>query len=188
MPNWRRAFLPGGMFFFTVVTYDRRPIFESATARKILGNAFRKTRRTRPFDMEAIVLLPDHLHTIWSLPKGDTDFSSRWSWIKREFTTQWLAVGGVEKETTFAQSNDRRRGIWQRKFWEHAISDEEEMSALLDYIHFNPVKHGHVQRPIDWKWSSFQKWVRLGQYEENWGCIDRFDETIHPRLKEIVGE
>ncbi|MEW4561327.1 transposase [Bremerella sp. JC770] len=188
MPNWRRAFLPGGMFFFTVVTYQRHPLFQSSLARQLLGDAIRKTRQIQPFTIEAIVLLPDHLHTIWALPRGDADFSGRWSWIKREFTTQWLAAGGAEKDTTSAQSSDRRRGVWQRKYWEHSISDEDEMIALLDYIHFNPVKHGHARCPADWEWSSFHKWVRRGQYEPDWGCREPFDESKHAPLKEIVGE
>lgn len=188
MPNWRRAFVPGGMFFFTVVTYQRRPVFASELARRLLGEAFRETRRRQPFQVEAVVLLPDHLHTIWTLPRDDADFSSRWSWIKRTFTGKWLAAGGGEVSPTAARAKDRRRGVWQRKYWEHLVRDVDELSALIDYIHFNPVKHGYAQCPKDWPSSSFSRWVKLGQYESDWGCFHLRHKLKMPELGDITGE
>jgi putative transposase len=117
----------------------------------------------------AIVLLPEHLHCIWALPSGDSDYSSRWRWIKAEFTRAWLALGGREVCCAPAAQRERRRGIWQRRFWEHTIRDEADLERHADDIHYNPVKHKHVQNPRDWPWSSFHRWVKLGQYPSNWG-------------------
>jgi REP-associated tyrosine transposase len=99
---------------------------------------------------------------------GDCAYSERWRWIKREFTRDWLACGGTEQSRRV--SGQRRRGVWQRRFWEHTIRDETDLENHFDYIHYNPVKHGLVQRPCDWPWSSFHRWVRAGHYQPNWGA------------------
>ncbi len=168
MPNWRRAHVPGGSFFFTVVTDSRAPIFRSEVARTILGGCIRLCRETWPFEINAIVLLPDHLHTIWSLPPGDDGYSKRWAWIKKEFTKQWIAIDGEENQVSIGKRRDGRRGVWQTKFWEHTLESEVDFEQHFDYVHFNPVKHGLVSRPQDWAWSSFHRWVRLGVYPPNW--------------------
>ena len=178
MPNWRRAYIPGGTFFFTVVTDHRRPIFSWNDARTILGNVMRECQSTHPFEVRAIVLLPDHLHAIWCMPPGDSNYSGRWQWIKTQFTQRWLASGGTECQTTKGRKNDGRRGVWQPKFWEHTIEDEDDFERHFDYIHYNPVKHGHVKCLEEWPWSSFHRWVREGVYPAHWGCSDR-----HPRLR-----
>ena len=170
MPNWRRAFVPGGTFFFTVVTDHRAPILGQPLARKLLGQVIRECQIRWPFKIEAIVLLPDHLHSIWSLPSGDAAYSKRWAWIKAQFTKRWLAAGGVEQQITLGRVRDGRRGVWQPKFWEHTIESVEDFERCFDYIHYNPVKHGYVRCPRDWAWSSFHRWVRAGVYPPDWAC------------------
>ena len=124
-----------------------------------------------PAEVVAIVLLPDHLHTLWTLPPGDR-YGLRWRWIKREFTRGWLALGGAEQQRSDSRRRERRRGIWQRRFWEHTIRDEMDMESHFDYIHYNPVKHGLVRRSYDWPWSSFRRWVCAGHYAADWAAGD----------------
>jgi putative transposase len=159
MSNYRRAFIPGGSFFFTLVTHGRRRLFDDQRAVDRLREGFRRTMAKQPFRIDAIVILPDHLHTVWQLPEGDSDFSLRWRLIKH-----YLASGIV------APVNHRgEKRVWQRRFWEHAIRDEDDWRNHLDYVHYNPVKHGYVKRPGDWRWSSFQRSVRRGWYSPGWG-------------------
>lgn len=179
MPNWRRAHVPGGTFFFTVVTHSRMPFLTTPLALRILRRKFRECRRRWPFALNAIVVLPDHLHTIWSLPPGDENFSGRWSFIKREFTKEWLAQGGCEGISTAGQLNDGRKAVWQTKFWEHTIGTEQDYEAHFDYIHY---KHGLVERPADWKWSSFHQYRRLGVYPNDWACCGK---TV-PNFEQIL--
>jgi putative transposase len=178
MSEYRRWFVPGGTFFFTVVTERRTPIFADEHARRLLGRVLRSCRQRYPFEIMALVLLPEHLHAIWSLPGHDTNYSLRWGWIKREFTRGWLALGGRERERGGARVRERRRGVWQRRFWEHTVRDEDDLAAHFDYIHFNPVKHGLVQRPRDWRWSTFHRWVRAGHYSANWAAAS--NEALMP--------
>ena len=142
MPNYRRQFDPGGMFFFTLVTAGRRSLFSDETARRHLRAALRTEQAEHPFDLLAIALLPEHVHCIWKLPEGDSDFSLRWSRIKRRFTQQWIAAGGGEAAISKTRRDRRERGVWQKRFWEHRIRDEEDMMRHVNYIHYNPVKHG----------------------------------------------
>jgi len=168
MSEYRRAYVPGGTFFFTVVTERRAPVFAEAKARGMLGSVMRCCRERYPMYILAIVLLPDHLHTIWTFPQGDSNYSTRWAWIKKEFTKCWLASGGQEQKSSASRLRERRRGVWQRRYWEHTIRDEEDLEAHFDYIHYNPVKHGLVRSPVAWPWSSFHRWVRAGVYPSNW--------------------
>jgi REP element-mobilizing transposase RayT len=115
-------------------------------------------------------LLPDHLHAIFALPSGDTDYSARIGWIKKEFTSRWLNSGGTETLISKGRKSERRRGVWQPRFWEHTIRDEEDFDRHFDYIHSNPVKHGYASAPRDWQWSSFHRWVAAGVYDEMWGA------------------
>lgn len=167
MPNYRRK-RQGSLYFFTLVTHDRRPIFGVATARRLLRDAIERTRRDHPWTIEAIVLLPDHLHTLWRLPPGDTDYSARIAAIKKRFTRSHLAHCGREVTVLPGQRRHRRRGVWQRRFWEHAIRDARDFRMHLDYIHVNPVKHGLVDRPADWPHSTFAKYVEQGWYDPDW--------------------
>jgi putative transposase len=173
MPNYRRAHVPGGTYFFTVKTERNAPLFRDERAAALLGSILRQASEHWPFVTKAIVLLPDHLHVIWCLPPGDDRYSTRWAWIKKEFTKQFLALGGTEQAISDSKRRHRRRGVWQRKFWEHTIEDEDDFQAHFDYIHWNPVKHGYVQCPSDWPHSSFHRWVAAGVYEQDWGCGKR---------------
>ncbi len=170
MPNFRRFWIPGGTFFFTVVTAGRAPLFRDESARKLLGNAFRQELLLRPFSTVAIVLLPEHLHALWTLPAGDFDFSTRWSSIKSRFTREWLASGGSEQKVPDGQRRQERRGVWQARFYEHTIRDEDDLIQHVDYIHFNPVKHYLTNCPSDWEWSTFRRYVQQGDYPMDWSC------------------
>jgi putative transposase len=172
MPNYRRCYVPGGTYFFTLVTCDRVRIFDSSTARQLLGDKLRACQVRWPFQIPAIVLLPDHLHAIWSLPEGDKEYSLRWAWIKKEFTKAWLAAGGTEQLVSASKQARRNRGVWQVRFWEHTVRDEDDFERHFDYTHYNPVKHGLVRSPCDWPYSSFHRWVKAGVYPANWGHAD----------------
>ena len=170
MPNYRRAFRPGGTFFFTLVTYRRGRFLCDDPARALLRRAIDACRAVAPFEVDAVVLLPDHLHAIWTLPHGDADFSMRWARIKRSFTRAWVAGGGWEGGVSDSRRRNRRRGVWQRRFWEHAIRDETDLARHLNYIHYNPIKHGLAQCAHAWPWSSFHRLVRAGVYDARWCC------------------
>jgi len=170
MPNYRRPHYPGGMFFFTLVTERRRPVFSKAPARRQLREAVEKVRVEHPFELTAIVLLPEHLHCIWQLPENDSDFSLRWSCIKRYFTQEYLAVGGSETVVSASRTRQRECGLWQRRFWDHRIRSEDDMIHHVNYIHYNPVKHALASCPHAWPWSSFHRWVKDGFYRADWLC------------------
>ncbi len=170
MSDYRRYFVKGGSYFFTVVTERRYPLFNDERAREILRDALSRCENRFPYRATAMVLLPDHLHTLWTLPPDDANYSQRWQWIKREFTQAWLAAGGTEQRRNIARRKERRRGIWQRRFHEHTIRDEADWEAHFDYIHYNPVKHGLAQRPRDWPWTTFHRWVKAGHYSIDWGA------------------
>jgi putative transposase len=116
-----------------------------------------------------MVLLPDHFHAIWSLPPDDADYSTRWKQTKEAFTEAFLASGGVEASRSSSRAKRSERGVWQRRFWEYTVRDEDDLKRCVDYIHWNPVKHGFVTRPADYPWSTFPRYVRLGEYERDWG-------------------
>jgi putative transposase len=165
MVRYRRNLVPGGTFFFTVTLVDRNSstLVDHIAA---LGAAFRTAQIERPFTIDAIVVLPEHLHTVMSLPPGDADFPGRWRRIKSLFSHR-IATAGA------SVSPDARGeyAIWQRRFWEHTIRDDEDLERCVDYIHFNPVKHGLVARVRDWPHSSFHRYVRQGMLAEDWGGV-----------------
>jgi len=170
LPEYRRAFVPGGTFFFTVVTHERRPLFSDEPARRLLRIAIEGVRRDLPLTVPGFVLLPDHLHCIWGLPENDCDFSTRWARIKKSFTQSWMAAGGEEGYVNPEKRRRHERGVWQRRFWEHAIRDAEDFRAHMGYIHYNPGKHGLVACPHTWPYSSFHKKAEEGLYEREWLC------------------
>jgi putative transposase len=143
MSNYRRAYVAGGSFFFTLVTERRVPIFRSKIACDCLGTALRDCQKRWSFRLDALVLLDDHLHAMWTLPDGDTDYSMRWGFIKKEFIKAWLLADGIEQPRSKSRVQQRRRGLWQRRFWEHALRDENDYARHFDYLHYNPVKHGY---------------------------------------------
>lgn len=171
MSDYRRLRIPGGSYFFTLALYDRRSaVLTDAPVRAALRTAVVQARGTRPWTIDAWVLLPDHLHCLWTLPPGDTDYSARWSTIKR-LTSQ--AVEPPQTRPASASRLKRREStLWQRRFWEHGIRDEEDFARHLDYVHWNPVKHGLVPRAADWPWSSLHRWIRLGVYPPDWGLAE----------------
>jgi putative transposase len=169
MSDYRRRFVPGGTFFFTVVAYARRPILTTDDGRGLLRRAIAKVRAERDFELLATVLIPDHWHLVMRLPPGDKDYSMRMKRIKEEFTAGWLGRGLPEAQVTPAQAEKGERGIWQPRFWEHTIEDEEDLDGCVDYIHWNPRKHQLVSRVRDWPWSSFHRFVVAGQYDIGWG-------------------
>jgi putative transposase len=163
MSNYRRAWVPGGTYFFTVNLLERRRCLLVENV-NMLREAFRDARRARLFEIIAIVILPDHLHCIWKLPEGDANNSLRWSQIKSGFTRRLE----INEFRSSVRRKKRERGIWQRRFWEHLIKDEEDFNHHINYVYINPVKHGHVARVVDWPYSSFHRDVRRGIYDENW--------------------
>ncbi len=170
MPRYLRAFEPGAKYFFTVVTLGRRPILKEPDVIGVLREAFRRECEHHAFEIDAIVVLPDHVHTIWTLPEGDMRFSMRWSGIKGAFTRRFLELGGTESWRSASRLRREERGVWQRRFWEHMIRDEDDYARHMDYIHYNPVKHGYASCPHTWPHSSFSKWIKEGVYDRQWLC------------------
>jgi len=165
--KYRRARLKGGAYFFTIVTHRRRTIFRVPRNVSLLRDAVRIVMKRHPFRIDAFVLLPDHLHCLWRSPDGDSDFSTRWRLIKSHFSR---ACPDRYKRTPFSsRAKKGEQAIWQRRFWEHHIRDEDDFVKHVEYIHYNPVKHGLVKAPKDWPYSSFHRYVRNGLYEGTWG-------------------
>jgi putative transposase len=164
--QYRRATSPGATYFFTLVTYDRQPLFKTDATIQILRQAFHTIKQRHPFDIDAIVVLPDHLHCIWTLPEGDADFSTRWRQIKADFSRHCPAE--YKHQRSFARLKKQEQAIWQRRFWEHQIRDERDFTQHVDYIHYNPVKHQLVGAPRDWPYSSFHRYVEQGICPSDW--------------------
>ena len=165
MTEYRRAHVPGASWFFTVNLAQRKGNRLLVERIDLLRAAFATVRARHPFRMDAVVILPDHMHCILTLPPGDADFSTRWTLIKGGFSR------AVEKGESISSNRAKRgeRGIWQRRFWEHLIRDQEDFNRHADYIHWNPVKHGWTRRAADWPHSSFHEYVRRGIYPVDWG-------------------
>ena len=159
--RYRRAYQRGGCYFFTQVTKDRNPIFSKTENIALLREAFFRVKQKYPFDIDAAVVLPDHIHCIWRMPEEDCDYSRRWRLIKTWFT-----------------KNCSDSSVWQRRFWEHMIRDETDYRHHLDYIHFNPVKHGYVNNAQAWPHSSFKKFEARGYYSPDWGSDLDLPEAI----------
>ena len=162
MSNYRRAYERGGCYFFTVVTYGRRPWRTQPDIYQRLREAFRHVASARPFRVDAIVVLPDHLHCIWQMPETDSDFSTRWRLIKHF----------VSRSANTILSERNEKYLWQRRFWEHQIRDELDWRRHMDYLFFNPMKHGYVSKVGDWKFSSFENAVTKGWYDVSWGSLE----------------
>ena len=171
MVGYRRNIIPGASYFFTVTLLDRtsRLLVERIAE---LRDAFRTVQAQRPFIMDAVVILPDHLHCIWTLPPGDADYALRWRESKSQFSRR-VPMG---ERRSLGRVNKGERGIWQRRYWEHTLRDERDVERHIDYIHYNPVKHGYVTRLPEWPYSSFHGFVRKGIYSADWsgggGCVD----------------
>jgi len=164
MPDYRRNRVLGGTYFFTVNLLQRSSdlLVEEV---ELLRGIVRGVRADRPFHIDAWVVLPDHMHCVWTLPQGDADYSGRWQCIKTGFSK---AVPATEVRTATRIARGER-GIWQRRFWEHTVRDERDYVRHVDYVHYNPVKHGLVARAAGWRFSSFHRAVREGIYPADWG-------------------
>jgi len=179
MPDYRRSILEGGTFFFTVVAYNRQPILTTPVAREILRSAWINVQERFPFTTDAVCLLPEHIHCIWTLPEGDFNYSVRWKEIKRLFTRDYLRQVGPGEFRNKSHQKQGEAAIWQRRFWEHTIQNQEDLARHVEYILFNPVKHGLVESVSGWPWSSFHQFVKLGLYPNEWGGSElREDKDI----------
>ena len=176
MPDYRRVRVPGGTYFFTVNLLERYPNDLLVRHIDALRDAVLRTRERHPFAVDAWVVLPDHLHAVWTLPAGNADFTNRWRTIKQHFSR---AVERGERRSA-VRVRRKERGMWQRRFWEHAIRDDADYQKHIDYVHINPLKHGYVERVRDWPYSTFHRFVEAGLYTPDWA------ET--PDLKPTVGE
>ncbi|MBT8373086.1 MAG: transposase [Deltaproteobacteria bacterium] len=172
--RYRRAQVKGGTYFFTVVTHRREKIFNRSDNVELLRQAFKKVIKGHPFKIDAFVLLPDHLHCIWTLPRGDADFPTRWRLIKSHFSRNCNMVGWVEARNPTRPNASRlkkkEKPIWQRRFWEHLIRNNNDLKRHIEYIHYNPVKHRMVKAPKDWQYSSFHRFASNGLYHLEWGA------------------
>jgi putative transposase len=177
MPNYRRALVLGGCWFFTVNLLDRRAHLLTDHI-EVLRDATRKTRQQYPFEIDAFVVLPDHLHAVWTLPPGDADFSTRWRLIMSHFTR---SLPKNERLSRVRQARGER-GIWQRRFWEHLIRDDADYARHVEYCYINPIKHALVRRVRDWPHSSFHRDVRAGIFPEGWAgdseAVGAFGERV----------
>jgi putative transposase len=160
MVGYRRNFLPGGTFFFTVTLRDRHATFLTDHI-ELLRDATRSVRDKLPFEIIAVVVLPDHLHAVWQLPENDADYATRWRLIKSSFTK------GLKAAIPHAGSG--RESVWQNRYWEHTIRDDLDLQRHVDYVHWNPVKHGHVAHAVDWPYSSIHRFIREGLLAADWG-------------------
>jgi putative transposase len=177
MPRYLRSDV-GTSFFFTVVTHGRRPVLCDAAVRAALRQAIINVRINRPFTLDALVLMPDHLHCIWTLPADDADFSTRWNGIKRSVSVFCGEQYRRADLMTLSRKRHRESTFWQRRYWEHRIRDEADFERHADYIHFNPVKHGLVARVVDWPYSTYHRYVTQGIYPQDWGGTGADDHGI----------
>jgi putative transposase len=190
MADYRRYFIAGGTYFFTIVTYRRRVLFDKERNVQLLREAIASVQADAPFEINAAIILPDHMHFIWSLPPGDADYSKRIGRMKASFTKAFYADRPKPEVVSESRKKHRESDIWQRRFWEHTITDEDEFERLFDYIHFNPVKHGHATCPHAWTASSFHKWVDAGVLDREWGCSceHRTVTMSFDKVEGVVGE
>jgi len=164
--RYRRVDAEGGTYFFTVNLADRKRTLLVDYVDD-LRNVMKKIKISYPFHIDAVVIMPDHLHTIWTLPEGDKDYPVRWSLIKAGFS-RYIPKGEQRNPSRIAKGE---RGIWQRRYWEHLIRDQNDLNAHINYIHYNPVKHGLVSSPKDWVFTTFHRYVKEGTYPEDWGSL-----------------
>jgi len=170
MSRYRRDHTPGACHFFTVALADRHSSLLTQNI-NLLRQSWRRTAELYPFETVAVCILPNHLHVVWRLPPDDPDFSTRWRLIKSGFSRAVPAA----KNLSHSKTRQGEKGIWQRRFWEHRIRDERDFQNHVDYIHFNPVKHGLVKASKDWPYSSFHRWVREGRIPEDWATCSVID-------------
>ncbi len=176
--QYRRAKIEGGTYFVTLVSHGRANLFSHPENIELLRRALKEVMGRHPFRMDAAVVLPDHLHCIWTLPENDMDFSKRWRLIKSYFSRR--CGNQCRPPTTPSRLQKKEQAVWQRRFWEHLMRDEQGFLRHVEYIHYNPVKHGLAKAPRDWKYSSFHRYVRRGVYDLDWGAHEpmEFDAAV----------
>jgi len=165
--RYRRDDTKGGTWFFTVNLAERNKTI-LVDEFDLLRDVMNKVKQQHPFKLGAMVVLPDHLHAIWTLPPDDNDFSTRWGLIKSSFSRKLPKLERINK----SRIRKGERGIWQRRYWEHLIRDDLDFEKHVDYIHYNPVKHGYVKRPIDWPYSSIHQYVEDDVIDKKWAMIE----------------
>lgn len=191
MSEYRRVYVPGGTFFITLVIYQRKPLFSNIENISKLRCAVATVRSEMPFEIIGAVVLPDHIHFLWTLPADDQAYSKRVGRLKVLFTQSLRGKGALLQNISTSRSKHRESDVWQRRFWEHTIRNEADFERHLEYIHYNPVKHGFVSCPHLWEYSSFHRWVQKGTYKNNWCCRCSGKELLVPEfigIAEKVGE
>jgi putative transposase len=167
MSRYRRTLIPGGTWFFTVVTSQRQPLLTDIKVMTAFRAALQRVKVRYPFYIDAMVVLPDHFHAIWTLPEHDKDYGKRISVLKRDVAQ--CVRHRLQNVTSRSKQQRRELGLWQRRFWEHQIRDDRDFERHADYIHYNPVKHGYVHKVSDWPHSTFHRYVTQGIYPIDWG-------------------
>jgi putative transposase len=170
MSFYRRANIPGSTVFLTIVTHQRKPLFLDPENIRKLKQACVVVMKERPFSIDAAVILPEHVHFLWSLPPGDSDYSYRVGRMKVLFTKALRGSNALPTNVSMSRRKHRESDVWQRRFYEHTISGEVDLCQHLNYLHFNPVKHGLVKCVHQWQYSSFHRAVKRGKYQNDWGC------------------
>ena len=175
MTQYRRIYTPGASWFFTVNLAQRKNNHLLVEKVDLLREAFLYVKKRQPFKINAVVIMPDHLHCILTLPEGDADYSGRWGLLKGYFSR------GIPEGEPVSQSRIKRRerGLWQRRFWAHLLTNQEDFNSHFDYIHWNPVKHGWVESVKEWPYSSFHRYVDSGVYPVNWGHSGDFSIEVN---------
>jgi putative transposase len=186
MAIYRRMYVPGGTYFFTLVTYQRKPLFSIPENIILLRQATRKIKTEMPFEIIGAVVLPDHLHFIWKLPPEDTNYSKRIGKLKVFFTKSLSIESEQLNDLSISRQKHRESNVWQRRFWEHTIRSDLDLENHLNYIHYNPVKHGLVSCPHLWQYSSFHDLVKKTVYPKDWCCCCDGRKTIIPNFSEIA--
>ena len=185
MSEYRRAHIPGSTVFITLVTYQRQKLFVAAENIDKLRQACATMIAEKPFAIEAAVILPEHIHFLWRLPPDDSDYSYRVGRMKVLFTRALRGVNVLPNDVSESRRKHRESDVWQRRFYEHTIRDEVDLRRHLDYLHFNPVKHGLVKCVHEWEYSSFHRSVRRGEYEHEWGCQCR-NNQFSPEVMSLM--
>jgi putative transposase len=172
MTDYRRFYLPGSTWFFTVNLENRLDNHLLVEQIDLLRLAFQYVKQRHPFQIQAVVIMPEHLHCLWTLPPDDDDNAIRWNLLKGHFSR---ALPVVNETISASRAKRRERGIWQRRFWARFMTSQDDFNTHVDYIHWNPVKHGWVSQVSDWPHSSFHRFVKLGVYPDNWRHSGEFD-------------
>jgi putative transposase len=191
VPEYRRAHLPGSSVFLTLVTYERQKLFALPENIERLRQACAVVTAEKPFTINAAVILPEHIHFLWTLPSDDRDYSYRVGRMKVLFTRALRGANNLPDDVCESRRKHRESDVWQRRFYEHTIRDEVDLRKHLDYLHFNPVKHGLVRCVHDWEYSSFHRGVRRGEYNLGWGCQcgdNSFDSQVASLMNLEMGE